>query len=431
MKDAFVIKGGKSLFGTIDVRGSKNAALPIIAATILTKKKCKISNLPLVLDVYRMIEMLEQMGSNIRWTGKRSIEIENKEIALRGVKKDTVKKMRASVLLIGPLLARFGKVEKMQYPGGCSIGARPIDTHLKAFEDLGAQIHVGRTSFSVEIPRHSKISKSVILNEFSVTATENILMFLSSIPARTQIKIAASEPHVRDLARILSRMGARVRGAGTPTILVDGSNTLQGASHTITSDYIEAGTFILAALSTGGKVNIRNVPVPDLDFVIKKLISWGADIRVLQDRKTVEVRAPSSAARRNGRKMFIDRIQTLPHPGLPTDLQSAFGVLATQASGSTLIHEALYEGRLEYLKELRKMGAKVKVYDPHRAVIYGPSALQNSEVVARDLRGGAALIIAGLVARGETMVRGAEHVDRGYEDIDGRLRALGADIKRA
>jgi UDP-N-acetylglucosamine 1-carboxyvinyltransferase len=377
-----------------------------------------------------MLGILEKLGSSIKWVNKRTIQIENKNISPDNLNGDAVKKMRASILFLGPLLARFGKVEKMQYPGGCSIGPRPIDTHLAAFSDLGAKVILGKKFFSVFFPSENRVPPEVVLNEFSVTATENILAFLSSIPQKIQIKIAAAEPHVADLAKFISKMGAKVSGAGTSVISISGSERLTGASHKITPDYIEAGTFILASLASpksgeairANSVTIKNAPISHLDLFIKKLISGGADIKIDKTKNTLKVTG--------GKRMTIAKIQTMPYPGIPSDLQSSFGVLATQTAGNTLVHETLYEGRLSYLRELNKMGAKIKILDPHRAIIGGPVKLRGAEVLASDLRGGAALVIAGLIARGTTVVIGAEHIERGYEDLDGRLRKLGADIKK-
>ncbi len=430
MNRAFVIHGGNELSGAIEVRGSKNSALPILAATLLTKEKCRIRNLPRVLDVMAMIETLEQIGAKVKWLDKRTIEIENRNIHPANLSKDSVKKMRASILLLGPLLARFGHVEKMRYPGGDKIGARPIDTHLKAFADLGAKVTCGRNFFSVEMSRLRKLPDTVTLQEFSVTATENMLLFLSSIPKTTKLNIAACEPHVRDLAVFLSKMGARIRGAGSSTMRIRGAKKLRGASHKVIPDYIEAGTFLLAALAAGGSVLIKNAPLFDLDLVISTLQTAGADIRLFPKKKTIEIYSLKGARLLNGKRMVIQKIQTLPHPGIPTDLQSAFGVLATQTRGSTLIHDPLYEKRFETLKELRKMGVALKICDSHQALIPGPVKLRGADVTCYDLRGGAALIIAGLAAQGTTIVRDVEHIERGYEDIAGRLRALGADIKK-
>ncbi|MFY9457312.1 MAG: UDP-N-acetylglucosamine 1-carboxyvinyltransferase [Candidatus Spechtbacterales bacterium] len=430
MPNKFIINGGNPLFGTINVLGSKNAALPILAATLLTHERCRISNLPLVLDVFEMLNILEQMGSNIQWISPRSIDIENKEINISRLDSDALNKMRASILLLGPLLARFGKVERMRYPGGCSIGARPIDTHLEAFSDLGATIIPGKKFFSVKMPPAPKRRAIVTLKEFSVTATENILSFLSAVPIKSQIKIAACEPHVRDLAKFLRKMGARISGDGTSTINIQGYRRLGGAAHRISPDYVEAGTFLIAPLVCGGRVRIRNVNPSDLDFVIKKLVSSGADIKLSPQDNSIEVKAEFPGAGIGGKRMVMENVQSLPHPGIPTDLQSVFSVLATQTEGATLIHEPLYEKRLSCIKELNKMGAKSKICDPHRAIVWGPVVLKGSKVSSYDLRGGAALVIAGLGASGTTIIGNIEHVERGYEDLGGRLRTLGADIKK-
>jgi UDP-N-acetylglucosamine 1-carboxyvinyltransferase len=430
MSNKFLINGGKPLFGEINVLGSKNAALPVLSATLLTKEKCRIQNLPRVRDVFEMLNILEQMGSNIRWVAPRSIDIENKEINTSRLDFDALNKMRASILLLGPLLARFGRVTRMRYPGGCSIGARPIDTHLEAFGDLGAKIILGKKFFSVMMPPILKGPKDVILKEFSVTATENVLSFLSAMPIKSKIKIAACEPHVRDLARFLRKLGATITGDGTSAINIQGCSRLSGATHRISPDYIEAGTFMIAPLVCGGRVRVKNVNISDLDFVIKKLISSGADIRLFPKDHSVEVNAEFPGAGKGGKRMAMANIQSLPHPGIPTDLQSVLSVLATQTEGATLIHEPLYERRLSCIKELSKMGVMAKIRDPHRAVVWGPSSLRGCKVVSNDLRGGAALVLAGLGASGTTLISNIEHVERGYEDLDGRFRTLGADIKK-
>lgn len=427
--NTFIIKGGRSLSGVVSVNGSKNAALPILAATLLTRKKCVISNVPRVLDVFRMVELLKEIGSLIRWRGTHALEIENKNLSLRGFENDAVEKMRASILLVGPLLARFGKVEDMRYPGGCSIGSRSIDTHLRAFQDLGARVNLGEKSFSIYIDDKKKLANFVTLEEFSVTATESVLIFLSAIPQKSYIRIAASEPHVKDLTVFLSKMGAIIEGGGTSFISVRGKSLLKGVSHKVTPDYIEAGTFLLLALLAGEDIIIKNVPVNDLDLVIKKLFSFGANLQIDYRNKIIKISKRLSYNNRN-RRQSAKKIQVLPYPGIPTDLQSSFAVLATQIRGDTLIHEPLYEKRLESLKELEKMGAFIKILDPHRAIISGPAKLRGAKVNGLDIRTGAALIIAGLIAKGNTRVHGAEYVERGYEDIVERLRLLGADIER-
>lgn len=423
MSARFIIKGGKKIAGTIDVRGSKNAALPIIAATVLTEEPCRISNVPRVLDVERMLSILERMGGVIKREGNHAVTIQNKNLDIEALKSDTVKQLRASILFLGPLLTRFGKVT-MRYPGGCKIGARSIDTHLTALRDLGGHVRLGRKYFSVEFPEGTSPPSALTLKEFSVTATENVMMFLSSIPRTTCLKIAASEPHIQDLAKFLSKMGARIRGAGTSNVAIKGVRTLSGASHRIVSDYIEAGTFLLLALGTRGNVRIKNAPISQLDLVLKTLIANGARINLNERESVIETRGGIE-------DRDFTKIQILPYPGIPTDLQSAFGVLAAQTKGATLIHEPLYENRFHALKELTKMGARVKILDPHRALVYGPSKLKGvNGITIQDLRGGAALVIAALIARGTTILYNAKEVERGYEDIVGRLRALGADIEK-
>jgi len=423
MATHFLIKGGKRLRGTIDVYGSKNAALPIIASTLLTKEPCIISNVPRVTDVHLMIDALNEMGAKILWKGWREVVVENQNIDPRKLNRDIVKKMRASILFCGPLVARFGEVRNMHYPGGCSIGSRPIDVHLRAFTDLGADVTRGKKNFSIYAKNRVNHPTTVILDEFSVTATENILIFASALPVKTIIKIAATEPHVSDLAKFLSRMGAKVRGAGTSHISVRGTTALTGARHRIISDYIEAGTFMLMALAAGGEVCIKNAPIEHLDLVIKKLITSGANIACDYKKKSVLVK-------QSNQHLVLKKVQTMLYPGIPTDLQSAFGVFATRTFGETLIHEPLYEKRLECLNDLTKMGARIKILDPHRAIVWGPTHLTGAEVSGYDLRSTAALIIAGLSAKGTTAVYGAEYAERGYENLEGRLRMLGADIKR-
>lgn len=424
MPTKFLIKGPTRLYGTVDVRGSKNAALPILAATLLTKDRCVIDNLPLVSDIYLALDALKGMGARVAWTGLRRVSIENTHIDPKGLRRDIVKKMRASILFTGPLLARFGAIEEMHYPGGCSIGARPIEAHLAAFVDLGAEVRRDKKSFSISISAEDAVSSphAVVLSEFSVTATENILMFLSAAAYKKSIRIAAAEPHVIDLAKFLSKMGAKIKGAGTSRIDVYGTKLLKGVTYKIVSDYIEAGTFLIMAAACGGELKITNAPISHLDLVIKKLASGGAKINIDEKSQSLTIRTV--------KRMRLDKIQTLPYPGIPTDLQPILGVFASQTYGKTLIHEALYEKRLESLKELTKMGARVEILDPHRAHVGGPTRLKGGEVHAYDLRSGAALIVAGLVAYGTTIVHGARHVERGYEDLDGRLRKVGAEIKR-
>lgn len=418
MSDQFVINGGKPLMGEIEVRGAKNAAFPILAAALLTKEECQIANLPLIEDVFRTLEILKGMGVMVSWTGERSVKIKSGNFDAAKVREDIVCMLRGSVLLFGPLLARFSKV-RLPQPGGCLIGARSIDTHLDGFSQLGAKITPEKKYYAIEILK--KRGGIVVLNEFSVTATENLMIFASSIPQKTVIKTADQDYQVQELGRFLQKMGAKVKGLGTHEIIIEGSNKLHGASHKLMFDPIEAGTFILTAAASKGNVLIKNVETDFLSLPLKKLKDFGVPCE-MEGKKTIRVLP--------WKKLAIDKIQSLPYPGIPSDLQSAFGVLATQSPGSTLVHDPLYEGRLKYLEELNKMGAEIYFADPHRAIINGPTQLYGQDLGPVDLRGGAALIIAGIIAKGQTKIDNIYQIDRGYEKIEERLQKIGADIKR-
>ena len=405
--------------GEIETRGAKNAAFPILAATLLTKEECVIENLPLIEDVFRMVEILKGMGSDISWVGERAIKIKNSQIDPSELREDIVTRLRGSVLFLSPLLARFGKVE-FPRPGGCIIGARPIDTHLNGFAQLAVNVKKSGKNYLLE-NKNKNIGGRVVLDEFSVTATENLMIFAGSNTGKTFIKTADQDYQVQELARFLKKMGVRVKGAGTHQLTLEGSKKPKGARHKLMYDPVEAGTFILTAAATRSNVLIENVELGFLELPLKKLKDFGVPWKIV-GQKAIRIFP--------WKKLVIDKIQSLPYPGIPSDLQSAFGVLATQAKGSTLIHDPLYEGRLKYLEELNKMGAEIYFADPHRAVINGPSQLQGRELGSLDLRGGAALIIAGLIAKGQTVISNIYQIDRGYEKIEERLQKIGADIKR-
>jgi UDP-N-acetylglucosamine 1-carboxyvinyltransferase len=419
MADKFIITGGKPLKGEIEVRGAKNAAFPIIAATLLTKEECEISNLPLIEDVFRIIEILKSMGARVSWVAERTIRVKAADVDPQKVREDLICLLRGSVLLFGPLLARFSKV-KLPRPGGCVIGARPLDTHLDGFSQLGVKNTFDGKLYHLEVK--DREGGEAVLNEFSVTATENLMLFASlKANKKTVIKTADQDYQVQELAKFLKKMGVKIKGAGSHRMIIEGAKKLKGARHSLIYDPIEAGTFILTAAATKGRVLIKNAEVSFLDLPLKKLKDFGVTYE-LRGRKTIQV-IP-------WKKLKIDKIQSLPYPGVPSDLQSAFGVLATRAKGSTLIHDPLYEGRLKYLEELNKMGAEIYFADPHRAIVNGPTQLYGRELGSLDLRGGAALIIAGLIAKGQTTIHNIYQVDRGYEKIEERLQRIGADIKR-
>lgn len=419
MVEKFIIQGGKPLKGIIEVRGAKNAAFPILAATLLTKRVCIIENIPLIEDVFRMVEILKSIGVNVSWVDKRSLKIKAKEINPCKIKKDIISKFRGSVLLYGPLLARVGKV-KLPQPGGCLIGARPIGSHLDAFSQMGIKISSNRNFNLLEL-NEKPSDKTVILNEFSVTATENVILLASLLPQKTIIKTADLDYPTQELIKFLRKMGVKIKITPFHKITIEGSKKLNGADHQLIYDPIEAGTFIIAAAATRGDVIVENVELSFLEVFLKKLKDSGIPIDKLGPRK-LKVRP--------WKTLKINKLQSLPYPGIATDLLSVLGVLATQAEGSTLIHDPLYEGRFKYLEEINKMGARIIFCDPHRVIINGPSKLYGRELGPFDLRGGAALIIAGLIAEGKTVIDNIYQIDRGYERIEERLQKLGADIKR-
>ncbi len=416
----FIINGGKKLEGTIAVAGSKNAASPIIAATLLTRAPCVLSNVPRIGDVFTMLALLTSIGSRQRWLSDHTIEIINDDIDPARLDQRLVAHIRSSIMLVGPLLARFGEATFVA-PGGCHIGTRPIDTHLEAFRSLGAEVAFDAGSGRYRIRLARPTAAAVTLREFSVTATENVLLYAANHPCT--IKLAATEPHVADVGAFLKRLGARIRGLGTHTITVSAPVSARAGAvrHRVVNDAIEMGTFAVLAATTRGKVRITGVVSDHMEAALAKFSEMGV---VWELRgKDLFINGPASALK-------AAKIEARPYPGLPTDLQSPFGVLATQADGASLIFDTLFEGRLRYVDELKKMGAEATVLDPHRAIIKGPSVLHGTQVAGLDLRAGATLLIAGLVAKGVTTIEEAQQIDRGYEAIDERLRALGADIRR-
>jgi len=418
MEEKFIIKGGIPLKGEVEIRGAKNATFPILAASLLTKEDCIIDNIPLIEDVFKMMKILQGMGSEITWLGKRKIKINNSQVKPSKMPVDLVGCFRGSILLLGGLLGSYNKVE-IPAPGGCLIGSRPIDTHLDAFKQAGVKISSQGKFYTFDKKEYA--SREIILREISVTATENILLFAAANPKKTVIKIADQDYQVQDLIEVLKKMGADIKQTGVRCIEINGKRKLKGFKHSIISDPIEAGTFIVATLATKGSVTVKNAELRFLDLFLKRLKDFGAKFKII-DSTTIKV-LPSG-------RLNIDKIQSLPYPSIHSDLQPEMGVLATQSKGATLIHDPLFEGRLKYLNELNKMGADIIFCDPHRAIVYGPTVLNGIEIPSSDLRAGAALIIAGLMAKGTTVINNIYQVDRGYEKIEERLQGLGADIKR-
>lgn len=423
--ETFVINGGRSLAGEIEVRGAKNAATPILSACLLTKEPCIIDNLPLIEDVFRLLEIMQSLGVQVDWVGERKIKIQAAQVNLDNMRTDLVSKIRSSILLLGPLLVRCQNF-KFPHPGGCVIGARPVGTHFDALKSLGADISQNGSSYIFKTKKLK--SAEIVLSEFSVTATENALMAASLIPGKTIIKIAAAEPHVQDLCLFLKKMGAQIKGVGTHTLEITGVKKLKGAKHFLIPDPNEAGTFIALAAAARGKILIKNLVAEHLDIVFLKLREMGVNFEIR--RKSGGSVGSDSLLVKPAGVYRATRVQTMPYPGIPTDLQSPLAVLCTQAVGTSLIHDTLYEGRLKYIDELNKMGANAIICDPHRAIITGPTIFYGTKINSYDLRAGASLIIAALVAKGESIIADAYQVDRGYEKIEEKLQKIGADIKR-
>ena len=416
--DVFEIEGGKPLSGEIAVSGSKNATTPILAATLLTTQTCVLSNVPLIEDVFRMLEILESMGAEIEWRDKRTVAITNRDIDPEKMDIEKVKRIRSSILLFGSLSARFDAFS-LYHPGGCVIGARPVGTHFDALEKLGVRITQQEKGYRVDASERKPAK--VVLREMSVTATENAMMLAAGMSGKTTIRIAAAEPHVEDLGRFLVAMGADIKGLGTHTLEITGTGTLAGAEHTIIPDANEAATFLILGAATGSTLTVKHAREDHLDIVLEKLREFGTDFIIEEDAITV---VPGKRLR------AITKLDTRTYPGVPSDVQAPFGVLATQAEGDTLIFDTIFEGRFNYVPELEKMGARATVLNPHQVIVRGGTKLHGTTIRSYDLRAGVSLIIAALCAEGKTVIEDIYQVDRGYERIEERLRKLGARIER-
>lgn len=418
MQDKFLIQGGIPLSGEVEISGYKNSAGACLAATLLSKEPSIIDNLPLVSDVLDQIEILKQMGAEVEWLGERRIKINPVNIDPEKIPADLFEKMRVSVLLIGPLLARFKKF-KVPHPGGDKIGLRPILTHIQALKDFGVKIEEKDGFYHFETPENLQ-GKRVILKEFSVSATEILMMLAALLKGKTKIEIAAAEPQVQDLGNYLKKMGVKIEGIGTHTISIEGKEKLNGAEFKISPDPLEAGTFLIGLALTRGQGKIKNVNPEHLIMFLDKMKEIGVNFEVSDNEILVK---PSF-------QFHGTKIQILPYPGFPTDLQPQTSVLLTQAEGKSLIHDPLYENRFQHLHELRKMGADIEITDPHRALIFGKKELIGNKINASDIRSGAALILAGLISKEKTIIENISQIDRGHEKIEEKLRKLGAQIER-
>ncbi|ASK62094.1 UDP-N-acetylglucosamine 1-carboxyvinyltransferase [Virgibacillus phasianinus] len=415
--DKIIVRGGNQLNGTVKVEGAKNAVLPVIAASILASKgKSVITDVPTLADVYTINEVLRNMNADVQFDNN-TVTVDASQQLKTEAPFEYVRKMRASVLVLGPLLARYGHA-KVAMPGGCAIGSRPIDLHLKGFEAMGAEVHVGNGFVEATVAGRLKGAK-IYLDVPSVGATENIMMAAALAEGKTVLENCAKEPEIVDLANYLNKMGARVVGAGTETIRIEGVEALYGTEHPIIPDRVEAGSFMVAAAVTGGNVLIENAVSEHLRSVISKLEEM--NVVVEEEENGIRVIGPEV--------LKATDIKTLPHPGFPTDMQSQMMALMLCAEGTSVITETVFENRFMHVEEFRRMNAKMKI-EGRSVIIEGLTDLQGAEVAATDLRAAAALIIAGLRAEGFTRVTELKHLDRGYVDFAGKLASLGADIER-
>lgn len=422
----FKITGGKSLNGEFKVSGAKNAALKMLAASVMIPGKTVLRNVPKILDIYRMIDVIESLGATTSFSD-HTLTIDCSQVNSWAPDEDPVEKLRGSVVIIGPLLSRFGKAVFSQ-PGGCLIGSRPIDVHLKAFSDLGVKIDQDKEKGKYLMhgdDNYQSGDKIVVLEEMSVTTTENAMMAAVLRDGKTRIEIAASEPEIIDLANFLNKAGARITGAGTNTIEITGVKQLKSVEHSVIPDRIEAGTIAIAAAVTGGKITIKNIIPGHLSLVLNKFRNAQIDFEIKEGNGEF-----ADLIINQKRPIMATNIDTRPYPGFPTDLQAPFAVLMTAAKGKSRIFETLFSARFEYVKWLRQMGAKIDIESPHIIDITGPTHLTAKEIDACDIRGGAALVIAALAADGETVIDKVEFIDRGYENFDQRLAKLGAGIER-
>ena len=413
--EKFVISGGTPLVGDVEISGMKNAALPILAASIMTDDEVTLENLPDVNDVRVLIKALQSIGARVEWIDRHTIKICGATIRSYSVENEYIKKIRASYYLLGALLGKYNKAE-VPPPGGCNIGSRPIDLHLKGLNAIGANVSLeyGTIVGSCEYMKGAHI----FMDTVSVGATINVMMAASRARGRTVIENCAKEPHVVDTANFLNAMGAKVKGAGTDVIRIDGVDHFHGTTYSIVPDMIEAGTFMCAAAATRGDVMVRNVIPKHMEAVTAKLQEMGCEIEEFDD--SIRVAAP--------RKLTKTHVKTLPYPGFPTDMQPQITTVLALARGTSIVVESIFENRFKYINELVRMGANIKI-EGNVAVIDGVDSLMASNITSPDLRAGAALVIAGLAAEGISVVEDVKFILRGYEDLDKKLQKLGAAIE--
>ena len=415
--ETLIINGGGTLRGSVEINGAKNAAVAILPAAVLaSKSKCVIDNIPDIEDVHCLERILLDLGCSVKKTSKNVLEIDATDINTVNACTEDVRRMRASYYFIGSLLARFGKA-KVELPGGCPIGVRPIDQHIKGFEALGANVTIEHGAVLVEA--ESLKAANIFFDVVSVGATINVMIAATMAEGTTILENVAKEPHVVDVANFLNSMGADIKGAGTDVIRIKGVNELVGCNYSVIPDQIEAGTFMIAAAATKGDVTITNIIPKHLESISAKLIEMGAIVEDGDDSVRVTV----------DNELRGVNVKTAPYPGFPTDVQQPMSVLLSVTKGRSLVTESIWENRHKHTDELKKMGAMIKV-EGRTAIIDGVEKLEGAKVIATDLRAGAAMVIAGLIANGETEIVDIEHIDRGYPHIEEKFRSLGADIRR-
>lgn len=415
--DKLIVTGKKAIHGEVTISGAKNAVLPIIVGALLAEDITVLHDVPKLSDVVTIKEVLEILGAKITFEN-HTMTIDSRDLNNWDAPYNYVQKMRASVLIMGPLLARLGKA-KISMPGGCAIGTRPIDLHLKGLEALGADIQINHGDMNAVVPGGKLKGNRIYLDFPSVGATEHIMMAATTAEGTTVIENAAEEPEIVDLANFLNSMGANVRGAGTNVIKIEGVEQLHGTTYTIIPDRIEAGSYMIAAAITGGDLLVKNVIIDHIKPLIAKMIECGVEI--IEEGNNLRVRS-------NGRLKAVD-IKTMPYPGFPTDMQAQFMALMTVAEGTSVFTETVFENRFMHADELRRMGANIKI-DGRNAIVEGVSRLTGCKVKATDLRAGAALIVAALAAEGQTEITELQYIDRGYEDLIEKFQTIGADIVR-
>src|SRR3982751_80737 len=417
--DKFLIRGGLPLSGKIEVGGAKNSALPCLAATLLSAETVTLHNVPYVKDLITQRRLLEDLGATVLTPELRTHKVTAKNVTVFEAPYHLVKTMRASVLALGPLLARFGQA-KVSLPGGCAIGTRPIDLHLKAFEELGATVSLESGDVIARAAKGRLVGAEMEFEKVTVTGTENVMMAASLAQGKTIVRNAAMEPEIEDLAELLNKMGARIKGAGTSVIEIEGVEHLGGAQHTIIPDRIETGTFAVAAAITNGELEIKGCNPRHISAVIEKLREAGVEVDEL-NQSTLHVRSTGRLSARD--------VTTEPHPSFPTDMQAQYMALMTQAEGTSTVTETIFENRFMHIGELIRMGADIHIAG-NQAIVNGPKQLTGAKVIASDLRASASLVLAGLGAKGETLIDRVYHIDRGYETIVRKLRSVGAQIDR-